>query len=599
MAACRVASKVGAFVTAKRWAVILPVILTIGLVPGAVASATSRPHQAAQQWSSYLFGPTHTSYDAGDLSVTAGDVSRLEPIWQRYTDPTNGGSAADYASPVVNDGVAYVGLGNGDMYAISLATNKILWWHYIGLIRPTTCPGTTGVISTATVARDPVSNEETVYVGGPDGYLYALSAATGALEWRSVIALPSKTENNYFVWSSPTVANGKIYIGISSECDKPLVPAGVVSFDQHTGARIAYWGSLPAGDSGGSVWSSVAVLPNGDVVATTGNSLSDEPQIPHAESLVVLDGTTLKLVASFMVPKAQQVWDSDFGGSPTVFSADLDGVATKMVGACNKDGIYYAFRAYHVDAGPVWEQQIGAPSGKKGEGPGECDAAAVFNGTDLIEGGGTPVTLDGVTYQGSVQALDPATGAVLWATGLQGSVTGSLAEDGAGVIAAPVWWSPTGETGVYLLSAKTGAVLRFISTGGSGVFAQPVFNGGELLVGNTTSSLSLENYAVTQPAQSSAVSVSPSRLPQGSTLTIKVSGLKGAKSPLRAVVSGTAVRVLSVHLLSPSTAEVQVTVPSDAAVGARYGLSLTETNLTYYGCSACLTVVKGASGQRS
>ena len=71
-----------------------------------------------------------------------------------------------------------------------------------------------GIVDTATVATDPVTGDVTVYVGGPDGYLYALNAANLALEWKSLIAVPSTKVNDYFEYSSPTVANGKIYIGV-------------------------------------------------------------------------------------------------------------------------------------------------------------------------------------------------------------------------------------------------------------------------------------------------------------------------------------------------------------------------------------------------
>ena len=59
-------------------------------------------------------------------------------------------------------------------------------------------------------------------------------------------------------------------------------------------------------------------------------------------SLAVLD--SWQLVNGFA--------DSDFGGSPTVFSATLDGIPTDMVGACNKDGFYYAWKLDDLHDGP-------------------------------------------------------------------------------------------------------------------------------------------------------------------------------------------------------------------------------------------------------
>jgi hypothetical protein len=104
-------------------------------------------------------------------------------------------------------------------------------------------------------------------------------------------------------------------------------------------------------------------------------------------------------MGSWAVPKSQQVSDSDFGGSVTIWTATINGHATTMAGACNKNGNYYALRASKLAAGPVWRRKIGNSSEK---GPGQCDAAAVTDGPHLyLASNGT--TIQGKTYQGSVR----------------------------------------------------------------------------------------------------------------------------------------------------------------------------------------------------
>jgi len=125
----------------------------------------------------------------------------------------------------------------------------------------------------------------------------------------------------------------------------------------------------------------------------------------------------------------------------------------------------------------------------------QCDAAAIWDGTHLIEAGGNSTVIKGVTYQGSVQSLNPSTGAPIWQTGLPGQLIGSPTEDGAGVVAAPVFRSTTGNLGVYLLSTATGAILNYISTSTSGIFSQPVFAGNDLLVAGAKT-FGLKAYAV-------------------------------------------------------------------------------------------------------
>jgi len=545
-------------------------------------------------WSSYLGGASHSSYNPAATSITPASTANVRPIWQ-WLPPasTNAGFSSDDASPIAYHGVVYVGLQDGEFYAISEATRQILWHRFIGIEVVTTCDATMGIISTATVAADPSTGKAAVYVNGPDGHLYALDASTGAVLWKSVVGIPSKTVNDFYAWGSPTVANGKVYIGIASNCDVPLVRAGVLAFGQHSGKRLAYWDSLPPTVIGASVWSSVAVLPNGDVVATTGNAEGNR-NIPNSVSIVELDGSTLKLRGAWRAPQAQVNDDSDFGGSPTVFVASPHGVKTTMLGACNKNGVFYALRAGDLDAGPLWTHRMGIPT--SGALSNECDAAAIWDGRHLIEGGGSQVTIGGTTYDGSVQALDPTTGKPVWRTGVDGWIVGSPSENGAGVIAAPVLFSPNdaghGLTGVYLLSANTGKILKFISTEPQGLFAQPVFDGNDLLVGDESSALPLTAYAVTTPApgQSGPLGVSPSSVSKNTTLTLTLTATSGLTPGARVIVSGTQVVVQSVNVVSGTTAHVQVKVLGDAESGTALDVTLVEPDLTAYSCKGCLAI---------
>jgi hypothetical protein len=177
----------------------------------------------------------------------------------------------------------------------------------------------------------------------------------------------------------------------------------------------------------------------------------------------------------WQVPHKQQHYiDSDFSGSPTLFSATFAGSTSKtsMVGACNKNGFYYAFRANDLAAGPVWSDQLGPSKSAYNE----CDAAGVWDGHRLYVSG-PATTLNGTKYAGSIEQVDPATGAVVWATGLPDSVQGTPALDGSGVLSLATIGNPvtgTGFTG-YLINAGTGAILTTLDNGNSPEFAQPVF----------------------------------------------------------------------------------------------------------------------------
>jgi polyvinyl alcohol dehydrogenase (cytochrome) len=438
----------------------------------------------------YLFSQGHSSFNGAATSIGPSNINRLQPTWHWRVPPSpNSGTTALLASPTVVNGVVYIGAKDGLFYAVREATQKPIWSRFLGIVTPKgrCSPETKGITSTADAARDPATGKLTIYVNAADGYLYALDAATGHTVWKGLVGVPSPTANDYYAWSTPLVAQGKVYVGISSDCDTPLVPAGLLAFDQRTGHRVAWWHSLPSGQSGASIWSSPAASGRA-IFATTGNHLGTEQPL-YADSIVKLDGSNLHLLDYWQVPASEQAYDADFGASPTMFTARLNGVTVPMVGVCNKNGLFYALRRDHLSAGPVWKTRI---TRTYVSGSPQCLAAAIWDGTRLIVGGGDKITINGKTYDGSVVSLNPATGKPIWRTGLAGGVLGTPTEDGSGVVAAPIH---SGATGVYLLDARTGKILHHISLPHAPVWAQPVFAGKDLLVAGPES-IGLTAYGI-------------------------------------------------------------------------------------------------------
>jgi len=430
-------------------------ILSIMASGAAAAPAPTGPGRAAKVsattgWAAYLGGPLHHSYSAAETSITPARTRRLVLEWHAMPGD-------DFlASPTVADGAVFIGSSSGWFYKLSMTTGKVLHRIFLGYQPSETCGGL-GTVATATVGLDPRTHQETVYVSGADGYLYALNAQNLRPRWKAVIALPSATVSDYFDWSPPTVANGRIYIGISSNCDDPLIRGGLAGYYQTTGKRFATFYTVPSGDIGGSIWSSVAVAPNGDVFASTGNGPETDQLLGSSESLLKLT-PALHLLAAFQVPSAQVDQDSDFGGSPVLFGRD--------VGACNKNGLFYALKQSTMTL--AWEKRISAPA----VSATICAAAPVYNGGALFLAG-TAFRINGILYGGSVQERNPATGALRWVTGLPNGVIGSPSMDGGGVIAVGTYDTTTTPNATYLLSAGTGTILRTLVQGTA--FAQSVF----------------------------------------------------------------------------------------------------------------------------
>ena len=405
---------------------------------------------ASADWPAYLNGPLHSSYAPAQTAITPANASRVANLWHHAPGRTF------LASPTVAGGAVFIGEDDGWFYKLRLTTGRVLARKFLGFQPHKTC-GAFGTVDTATVATDPGDHQPTVYVAGADGYLYALNASNLRVKWKSVIAIPSTTVSNYFDWSSPTVANGRIYIGVASNCDDPLVHAGLISYNQATGRKLGEFYTTPKGDVGGSIWSSVAVAKDGDVFATTGNGPENDQLLGHSDSILKFS-PRLRLLGQFQIPASQLTYDADFGASPVLFG--------RYVGACDKNGIFYAVRQSTMTL--AWDKKVSGPSGPVTG----CIAAAVYNGHHLFIAG-LSVTLDGVSHRGSIQERDPHNGKLVWETGLPDGVIGSPSLDGGGVLAVGTYDISSVPCATYLVRASDGKILRRLVAGKD--FSQSVF----------------------------------------------------------------------------------------------------------------------------
>jgi len=452
-------------------------IITVAL---STAFAATIGTSSAQDWPQWLFDNGHSSHNASATAITTSNASTLVADWS-FIDPqpiiTGQPIAGFYSSPTVVNGVVYIGSNTGNFFALDETTGTMLWQQLLGFTTPTTCGSGHGVTSTATVATDPVSGTLTVYVGGGDGYLYALDAATGAIVFRQFVTDVGTTQNLGFIWGSPTIISGRIYLGWASQCDNPLVRSGIKSFDQHTGTLLKTFWTLPRGSIGAGVWSTAAT-DGRSLWITTGNGDTGGSSF----ALVKLQVNNLRFVEQWVVPAIHG--DLDWGSSPTLFQATINNVRTKMVGANQKNGTFYAFDANNLQNGPLWSFPVGTTEGFT---IGADLAAPIWDSTSgTLFVAGNQTTINSTVFAGSVRAFNPANGSVIWATGLTGGpIMGSPSLNGAGVLAAGTYnISNVTLNAVYLLDASNGNILTTISQPSTLVFAQPVFADNHLFIAN-------------------------------------------------------------------------------------------------------------------
>jgi outer membrane protein assembly factor BamB/dienelactone hydrolase len=251
-----------------------------------------------------------------------------------------------------------------------------------------------GIMTSALVADD------TVYFGDLGGWFYALDRATGAERWKVSTRSPSFPGGHPFnvVFASPILADGKVIAGGGTLeqvfAGTTLYPGStgrgfVMALEPRTG-RVAWkydvgprperleppitiadsWGehTFAFGPATSSVWSTPSfdaetgtVFFGTDVNTAPRRPTADDPRLDTRESCAVIaldvrDGRE-KWVTKISPgdvwtnamrsydPKEGRYKDQAVGDTPKVYTIDLDGRPTKVVGAGCKDGGFYVLRA--------------------------------------------------------------------------------------------------------------------------------------------------------------------------------------------------------------------------------------------------------------
>ena len=400
-------------------------------------------------------GNDRSGFASGESGFNPTSVKNLHLAWQVSDTAPNHGV---FSQPIVSNGLVYWGSNDGNERATDTSGN-LVWQTNLGRTSPPACtdPPDFGISSTPTITTDvPVGGATSVlYVGGGNSKLYALNAATGAVLWSYDVGGNPDT----FIWDSPLVYGNSVYIGVSSFGDCPLTQGQVLQLNRVTGALQNTFNVVPNGCTGGGVWSSPTLdAAAGTIYFTTGTPSPDCPSTPGGPSMYELRTSDLSLVGSWTIPLAQQTFDADFGATPTLFNGVIGGQSVPLVGAIDKNGIFYAFKRDALPSGPVWQTRIatGGANPTTGNGP---IAPAAFDGTTLYVGGDNTSGCSG-----TVNALNPSTGAFIWKHCFTdgGFVEGAVTVTSGGVVAV-------GEgNNIALVSAASGASL--FTFGGAGPF---------------------------------------------------------------------------------------------------------------------------------
>jgi outer membrane protein assembly factor BamB len=406
-----------------------------GRVPGRriIGRQTS---DTTEGWPKYCGTVTMSGTPSGASALSPETISQLALAWQiKLKGPIA-------SAPSILGSHLYIGDWGGYETLADTTTGSIIAQVNLGQTNAPQCtPAQLGITSS------PAISGGRIYLAGGDDAFYALDAQTLAVVWRSTLG-DNSASGGYYGWSSPAVVGNRVIQGIASNCDTPFVPGRLIALDTGNGREVNSAAFVDDGKLGNGVWTSPAIdVTNRKIFITTASGLDYNDGLGY--SIVRLNLDTFAIEDSWKLKlDPTNMWDADWGSSPTLFS---DPSGRQLVGAGHKDGHYYAFDPGNLAAGPVWS----APVARTGEVPQEGDgtlSTAAFDGDRIYVGGGIPPDTADPLVSGSVVALDPATGAVLWRQTMPGPVIAPISAVGGVVFAA-------GGNLVEAFNAATGEVL--------------------------------------------------------------------------------------------------------------------------------------------
>jgi alcohol dehydrogenase (cytochrome c) len=281
--------------------------------------------------------------------LNTSNIAQVKGIWRTHLDGS--GVAAKYSGegqPVVYKGVIYITTGEDDVFAVSVATGKILWKYKSGISQEIT------TVCCGWLNRGVAIGEGRVYLGELDGKVVALDQRSGKVIWSKQLV---KWQLGQTITAAPAYADGKIYIGVVGA--EYATRAFLQAIDASTGKYLWRWYTTPApNDPGGNtwpagtkqylrggatIWQAPAIDPKlGLIYFSTGNAGSDwyGGQRPgknlYAASIVALDLNTGKLKWYFQQVH-HDIWDYD-SASPVVL---FDAGGHKGIAQASKTGWLY------------------------------------------------------------------------------------------------------------------------------------------------------------------------------------------------------------------------------------------------------------------
>lgn len=494
---------------------LLAAAVAVALSTWAAAPAHAQPGSAsppaAGRWPVAGQNTSNDRYQPDETIIGPRNVSKLTPKWTFTTAPGTG----IWATPTEAGGdVYFTALAEGApgyLYAANAATGKQIWSDYIPDLSPL-LPAAAGSRNSPAVFGDELIFGDQHNGTGTGAHVIAVNRFTGKLMWITTVDSQEAAQ----VTGSLVVSGNVVYGGTSSSeeglvsADPSYVPTfrgEAYALNAVTGKIIWITKTVPDGYTGGAIYGSTLVPDpsTGLLYAGTGNNYSVPPGVcQEADSTnctPVASNDYIDAAMAFSMKTGAVVWDRrtiasdtfpvpsgpdvDFASGPNLFTANIHGHPTKLVGFGQKSGVYYALNP--ATGAIVWQTQAGSGSPLGGiEWGSATDGKRIYVAeANLL---GLPWTLQGngpdageTVTGGYWSALDAATGKILWQTPDPANATGSGFAGGLDMglmtVANGVVYTGSEEGTMFGLDAATGAILWQFASGGTVMDGPAILNG--------------------------------------------------------------------------------------------------------------------------
>ena len=347
----------------------------------------------ATQWLSH--GRTWDEQRFSPLDqITVDNVDALSLAW--YADiPLNRGQEA---TPIMVDGVIYLGSAWSNVFAFDAATGEQLWHYDPQVPREWAVNVCCGVVNRGVAAWD-----GKIFVGTLDGRLVALDAATGEPVWDVYTIDRSQ---RYSTTGAVRVVKGRVIVGNSGA--EFGVRGYVSAYDAQTGELAWRFWTVPgnpadgfendamamAADTwtgrwwelggGGTVWDAIVYDPQTDLLfigVGNGSPWNQALRSPGGgdnlflASIVALDPDDGSYVWHYQTTPGE-TWDFTATAPIIVADLDFDDVRRRVVMQAPKNGFFYVIDAASgelISAEPFvpvnWASHVDPATGRPVENP--------------------------------------------------------------------------------------------------------------------------------------------------------------------------------------------------------------------------------------